>query len=219
MSLYDSAVGTGGGRAPLVGRVRELAKVQGCLDRARGGLGAVLVVSGEAGIGKSRLLREAARHASDSGFAVHVGAAEQMTQTRPFGPWLDALEITPSSRDEDLRSVAVLLRAAILASAGELGSATHVVIEDLVDLVERLAAEVPRMIVIEDLQWADDATVLTARAVARSAAHLRVLLVVSHRTGGLPAIGRRLRRELLDLDVATDLPLAELDHAAAQGLA
>ena len=219
MSLYTDAVQAADGWALLLGRARDAATVQDCLDRARDGLGAVLVVSGEPGIGKSRLLREAARQASGSGFAVHVGTADEMTQTRPFGPWLEALEITASSSDENRRSVAVLLRAAILASAGELGSATHVVIEDLVDLVERLVADAPRMIVIEDLQWADDATLLAARAVARSAAHLPLVLVMSHRTGGLSAFQQRLCRDLLGLDGATELPLAELDHAAARRLA
>ncbi|PZS33311.1 MAG: hypothetical protein DLM61_05445, partial [Pseudonocardiales bacterium] len=85
MSLYNSAVRTQDGRPLLVGRARASATAQECLYRARGGLGALLVVSGEPGIGKSRLLREAARQASDSGFAVHVGTAAEMTQTRPFG--------------------------------------------------------------------------------------------------------------------------------------
>jgi DNA-binding CsgD family transcriptional regulator len=217
MSLYTFAVRTPDGRALLLGRAQALATVHECLDRARGGLGAVLVVSGEAGIGKSRLLRQAAGEAS--GFAVHVGTADEMTQTRPFSPWLEALQITVSARDEGRRSVAVLLRAAMLASAGELGSATHVVIEDLVDLVERLADEMPRMIVIEDLQWADEETVLTARAVARSAAHLPLVLVMSYRSGALSPIAQRLCREVLGMDGACELPLAELDHATARRLA
>src|SRR5437870_3889501 len=79
---------------PLVGRRTELERLQGYLDRVASGTASVLVIEGEAGIGKSRLVAEVPHLAESRGFALLHGAADELSRTRPFGVVADALGIT-----------------------------------------------------------------------------------------------------------------------------
>lgn len=76
-------------RLPLVGRAREVALLEGCLTGERPPL---LLLAGEPGIGKTRLLQEAVQRASDAGWRVLVGGCHQTGGRAPFAPLLEALE-------------------------------------------------------------------------------------------------------------------------------
>ena len=87
-------------RSPvLIGREREVATLQTLIEQARQGRGQVLLLSGEAGIGKSRLLAEGKRQAGEQGFLVLQGNCFPPDRSAPYAPLLDLLS---SSQTQDL---------------------------------------------------------------------------------------------------------------------
>ena len=146
-----------GGR--LVGREVELERVAGALVSVRDGASRCLLVTGEAGIGKSRLVAEAVA-ALDDALVLTGHAVDMSTGEIPFGVVADTLR--------DLLRVAgaeVLLPAEAAALAPLLpGAASHGQVERVqllstfLDLIERLASERLVVWVVEDLHWADSAT-------------------------------------------------------------
>ncbi len=79
----------------LLGRARELALLDDAVDRAKTGSGAVWVVSGEAGIGKTRLVQEVVRRASAAGMAVALGQAQETAEAAPYWLWHGVLRELP----------------------------------------------------------------------------------------------------------------------------
>ena len=75
-----------------MGREAELAAVDGALVRLAGGRGGACLISGEPGIGKSRLLEEAGRRAAGGGLSVFEGRATELERDFPFGAFIDALD-------------------------------------------------------------------------------------------------------------------------------
>src|SRR5215213_7630489 len=73
---------------PLVGRDRELALLHDCLTAARDGRGSLVLIGGEAGIGKTALSDALCRTAADAGTRVVAGNCYDRTETPPYGPWL-----------------------------------------------------------------------------------------------------------------------------------
>src|SRR4051794_31932192 len=76
----------------LVGRDRELATLHDRLAAARTGRGSLVLISGEAGIGKTALANRLAREATDARVAVLAGHCYDRTETPPYGPWLEITE-------------------------------------------------------------------------------------------------------------------------------
>src|SRR5262245_34726980 len=101
-------------RTPLVGRQGELAVVAGCLDAVVGGRGGALIVSGEPGVGKSRLVFEARQVAIERGFQLFDGACFEEDRSVPFGPIGDLLRTFLAASDE--RDPARLVPAALMAA-------------------------------------------------------------------------------------------------------
>src|SRR5262245_58700921 len=86
----------------IVGRERELAALAGWLDEATTGRGVIALVSGEPGIGKTRILEAATTRAKDRGFAVVWGRAWEVSSAPPYWPWIEALRgllARPHGRD------------------------------------------------------------------------------------------------------------------------
>ena len=90
----------------LVGRDQELGQVRWCLAAAEGGRGSVVILRGEAGIGKTRLVGEITGDASARGMAVRSAEASEFEQTRPFGVICDALGVSPRAPDPALAGLA-----------------------------------------------------------------------------------------------------------------
>ena len=88
-----------GADVPLVGRLAELDRIGEALAAAAAGHGRVMVVEGEAGIGKTRLLDAALDHARGLGMQVFRAHAEEFESRRPFGAVADCLGVTRSSTD------------------------------------------------------------------------------------------------------------------------
>jgi DNA-binding CsgD family transcriptional regulator/tetratricopeptide (TPR) repeat protein len=158
----------------LVGRDDELAILAHGFDRLRDAAGAVIIVEGEAGIGKTRLLDEAERRAREAGVTVRRGAAEELEQGRTFGAFLDALDPEGSANKE------TELRRRLRAAAGST-DARFLAQEAILDEIESLTTSAPLLLALDDLHWSDRATLAAARALGRRVDRLPLLLVLASR--------------------------------------
>jgi DNA-binding SARP family transcriptional activator len=172
---------------PLVGRAAELAVLDGVLDTAAAGAPGVAVLVGEAGVGKSRLLRELAARASARGFAVARGHGSRDDGAPPLWPWATLL------RD---------LGATLPTVAGG-ETARFEVWEAVAAQLAEAAAARPLLAVLDDLHWADPSTLrlLThlVDTVSEPGHAGRVALVVARRShpdpaGPLAELGEALAR-------------------------
>src|SRR5262245_1655819 len=80
---------------PLVGREREQAALREALDAALTGHGSLVLIGGEAGIGKTALAEALCQEAAEQGALVLVGRCYDLSETPPYGPWAEALELVP----------------------------------------------------------------------------------------------------------------------------
>jgi DNA-binding CsgD family transcriptional regulator len=166
----------------LIGREREIAMGRARLAAVRGGAAGVVVVEGEAGIGKTALVDGYAAVASGMGIAVVRGAAHPFERNRPFGAVIDALELRPRSADERRAAVGRLLVDEGRGDASEtVGDARFQIVEEVTDLLETMCAETPVLLLLEDLHWADDSTLATAAAIVHRLAHVPLLVVLTCR--------------------------------------
>jgi DNA-binding CsgD family transcriptional regulator len=155
----------------LRGRDGELAVIGEQLDRVRAGSGAVVLLEGAPGMGKSRLLIEVERIARRLSLAVGLGAAEPSESVVEFAPLLRALfdGREPLLAHDGLRG----LRAG--------PEQRYWMLQDLQSLIERAALERPMLICVDDLQWADAGTVAALGALPTALASLPVGWVLAAR--------------------------------------
>ena len=194
----------------FVGRREELAWLSRHLADARQGTGRVVMVIGQAGIGKSRLLDEFAGEARRSGARMLIGRAHESEQVLAFGPWIDALRAADVGNDETvLASLRPAWRAELARLLPELetpglppaGQYSRRLFESILRIVEALAQRQPTIVVLEDVQWADEMTLRLLAFFARQILERRVLVVTTVREEDLPvtpALARvvdELRRE------------------------
>ncbi|MEV6317822.1 BTAD domain-containing putative transcriptional regulator [Streptomyces sp. NPDC051776] len=217
----------------MVGRGEEMARLRRVLDTARGGRAAWAIISGEAGIGKTRLAQELACMAEDSGFTVAWGRCVEDGDAPPFWPVSQLLRglgfVGGSSRHDagPLASLVASVRGERREAGAEAG-AGHERFALFDETAGWLAAQVgtrPTLCVIDDLQWADADTLALMTFLARhlhdaplamvgttrdsSAAHYPDFLTTSVRRGGtciaLRALTVRDVQALLpDADEETD---------------
>ena len=168
---------------PIRGRAGEL-KVIGALVAALAqGRGGVLVIEGPPGIGKSRLLTEVMALADKGGVRTLFGEAFEYQQTVPFfALFMATLRADPPVGD-----------AEALRRLGGSADLRYWVVRDLADAIHAAAAETPLAIVLEDIHWADNGTLLALRSLATARPDVAVLWVLTARTGaGGPAVQETL---------------------------
>jgi DNA-binding CsgD family transcriptional regulator/tetratricopeptide (TPR) repeat protein len=201
----------------FVGRAAELSRLTRLLAKAADGAPATLLVRGEVGVGKSRLLREFADQARQAGAQVLWGACIALgTGELPYAPLIDALRRLVRGAGPDQMAEIAGAGYAELASlvsdlthAGEDPAAAPVtgrgaqsrVFAAVLDLLDQLGADRPVVLVMEDLQWADPSTLDLFGYLARARTSERLLLVGSYRTTHLPP-RHQLRTLVLELDLA-----------------
>jgi DNA-binding SARP family transcriptional activator len=215
---------------PLVGRTEELTRLRQALTAAwRDGGRAVLVI-GEAGVGKTRLVETLTAEATGRGGRVVLGRAHETEQLLPFRPWVDALRADGAVREiagEELRPV---WRDRLAILCPELGDAPREVstapeesvrlLEAVTEVVGRLAVRQPLLLVLEDLHWADDMSVRLLGFLARRLGARPALVVGTVREEELAA-SRELRRTVEDLERTghvTRLSLSSLSRAETHTL-
>jgi DNA-binding SARP family transcriptional activator len=216
---------------PLVGREAEMARIEEALDRTWAGDGLALGLDGEAGIGKSRLAAEAAARAQRRGGRVLVGRCYETEQILPYGPWLDALRSAGIARDAALLDGlgpvwrAELARLLPEAAGAEFpagaGSEPARAFEAVAQVLERLAAGQPLVVVLKDLQWADETNVRLAAFLGRRLQNRPVLLLATGRTEEMrdAPLLRGTRQELERAGRIVTLDVSRLSREATLALA
>jgi DNA-binding CsgD family transcriptional regulator/tetratricopeptide (TPR) repeat protein len=159
----------------LIGRDDEIALLTSCVREVAAGQGRAVLIEGEPGIGKTALVRTACAEASRHGCQVFWGAGDELGQTLPLSPFLDGLRTRESIPSPRRKTIVALLRGELPSGRGE--DVTAALAEQLLALVDDLCATQPTVLVIDDLQWADQASVGLWERLARSARHRPLLLI------------------------------------------
>ncbi|HSK35478.1 MAG TPA: AAA family ATPase, partial [Actinomycetota bacterium] len=192
----------------FVGRTQELARLAAAGDRAAGGTPTAVLIGGEAGVGKTRLVGEVVAGARAAGATVLAGGCVELGgEGVPFAPLIEALRGFVRDLDEPglARLAPGQARAELARLLPELGppggpgagerpafggdpgpwSEQGRLFELLLGLLERLGAERPAVLVVEDLHWADRSTRDLLAFLVRNLRHGRLLLVLTYRSDEL----------------------------------
>lgn len=181
----------------LIGRTAAVAALRDVVADARIGRGHTLVLSGEAGIGKTRLVAEATADASAEGFRVLQGACYPQDGSTPYAPVLDLLRSSLSSETMETVVTATdpIARALfpmlpdLVRMPSDVGSLPSLdpaqeqlrLFAALRQIFLRIATRQPVLVVIEDLQWSDDTTLAFLLTLVRPIAALRMLVLLTYR--------------------------------------
>jgi DNA-binding CsgD family transcriptional regulator/tetratricopeptide (TPR) repeat protein len=187
----------------FVGRVRELAALGDMLTRASSGEPVLVLIGGEAGVGKTRLAAQLAAHAAGRGVRVLRGGCVPLGEEGlPFAPVSEALrglasQLTP----DELAAVAGPAHQELsrlfhdpaaggqeIPVGGDAVFGRGRLFELLLDMVERLSAEVPLLLVMEDLHWADRSTRDLVTFLASYLSAGRVMVALTFRSDELPGL-------------------------------
>ena len=184
-------------RTALVGREEELATLEDAWRRVQAGVPGVVMVAGEPGIGKTRLIAEFCRRAQADGATVLFGRSQEETLA-PYQPWVEALRQYVAACPVDELRLQMGARRRILAKlVPEFAAAQDAAPTDpgdrfaLFSAVASLLGEAARthtaVVVLDDLHWADDATLLLLRHVAQASSDAPLLLLGTYRATELVA--------------------------------
>jgi DNA-binding winged helix-turn-helix (wHTH) protein len=199
------------GAGPFVGRTVALGRLQAALQRTKSGRGGACALLGEAGIGKTRAAEVLEAQAADAGFLVSWGRCHVFGDAPPLWPWLQVVRSCESQLPSSLASQPLerSLRGATEAdeadgepddearSGGGLDlhaqSAWHATLAWMSEVTKQISAAQPWLIVLEDVQWADAATLELLAHVIAEATQQRLLLVLTARDVELPSDPRSRR--------------------------
>jgi len=215
---------------PVVGRQAELTRLLAAAREATHGRGQLIVLRGEAGIGKTRLLQELQSLVGSLGLTSLLGACFDVTRALAFSPWVEALRAAGVTEDRALADqLATTWRAEIARLIPELGllgvqpseqSQDHLrLFEAVAQLFDHLARRQPLLVMLEDIHWADDMSVRLLFHLARRLRRAPVFLAATVRVDQFPQ-GGAVEQLLLDLerdrpDTCIELrPLSRIDVAA-----
>ncbi|HET9648322.1 MAG TPA: AAA family ATPase [Microlunatus sp.] len=199
----------------VVGRGVELATAYEALRAAAEGRSSSLLIEGDAGIGKTRMVGAIVEAARARGMSVLSGQAHPFERTRPFGVVASALGLERRSADPRRAAVGALI-AGDSAPTGP--GLQYRVVEEIVDVVEAHCTERPVLLVAEDLHWSDAASLGTISTVVRRLPLSALLVVVTVRPVPLSADVVRLVEDLHDAR-ATSVRLGPLAPADLRTLA
>jgi DNA-binding CsgD family transcriptional regulator/tetratricopeptide (TPR) repeat protein len=197
----------------LVGRDNETALLTELVKELSVGHGSSVLIEGEPGIGKSALVRNMVTGAQDAGCQVFWGAGDELGQALPLVPFLDGLRVREPDDNPRRATIVRLLRGEATADRGT--DIPGALAEQLLALVTEQCAAQPTILVVDDLQWADAASVNLWGRLARSAERLPLLLIGMMRPVPQRADLLALRRVVGEAD---RLPLTELSADATADL-
>ncbi|SDD50250.1 Response regulator containing a CheY-like receiver domain and an HTH DNA-binding domain [Geodermatophilus telluris] len=200
-----------GGTLDLVGRAAELERVDRLLDGARGGRPGLLVVEGDAGVGKTAVLQAAAARARGFGQVTARGVESEAALPHAalgelLGPLRPLLGEVPPGQ-------AAALAAALGWGPADVPGDRHLVAAGTLSLLAAAALRAPLLVVVDDLQWVDPESAAAVLFAARRVHGDRTAVLLARRPGADPPAGASVLR-LADLDPAA---VAELLAGAVAG--
>jgi hypothetical protein len=181
---------------PFVGRVQELQELRAALGEAAARHGCLLLVTGEPGIGKSRLMEELARQLPEQGWQVLVGRCWEHGGAPAYWPWMQVVRAAGSELSECLPSA---------PTAADPEAARFLLFDALGRFLREVADSGPVLVVLDDLHAADEPSLLLLRFLAQTVTDEPVVLVGAYRDaeprihelaglfGDLARVGRRVR--------------------------
>lgn len=201
--------------SPLfAGRAAELAELRSAAERVRSGTSARVLITGEAGIGKSRLTAEFVAGVGADWLTVNGGCPELGAEFLPYVAFLPIVQQLVEAEGGSSPGSAL---SALLPQSGDTDDESPgtrlALLHQLLALIERAAARRPLLLVVEDLHWADSASREFFGYLARNLGERQVMLVGTVRTGELPT-GHPIRQLVAELGRREDvvsLPLEPLD--------
>ncbi len=202
----------------LVGRDTELGVLRDAASALARGSGQVVWLDGEPGIGKSELLTAGLAELDNAKVQLCWGSGDELAQRFPLRVMLECLGVEPGSPDPRRARVAELAQR--LSDGRDLlggGGNALGVVDGLVDLVRELCRDEPLALVVDDMQWVDDASLLVWNRLARLVPELPLLLVGACRPVPRTAKLMALRKTVLSQS-GTMLELGRLDDAAIDRL-
>jgi DNA-binding winged helix-turn-helix (wHTH) protein/tetratricopeptide (TPR) repeat protein len=208
---------------PFVGRAEPMERLLGALHGARGGRGRLCLLTGDAGMGKTRCVSEFAIVARRSRLSVSSGRCLEGGRTAAFWPWVQVLRDTLAEEDvpADVKIEVQGLLAELVPrpdtldrrlendDASGLG-ARFWVLEKLSRHLLRAGEKTPRVILLEDVHWADEASLDLLAFLAAELAHVSVLVVATARDT-LPAGSEAWAKVLSRLGPCERIELAALN--------
>ncbi|MFG3138448.1 ATP-binding protein [Streptomyces sp. NPDC048211] len=206
----------------LVGREHHMALLSSVMEDLANGRGSVILMQGEPGIGKSALLAAGLAEAAGRGLDVRHGVCDELNQRLPLAVVQQALgdafasggQRGDTTADHPASDDAQGHHSARFVTGDPVTAAA----EELLVLVDRLCAERPLVLALDDLQWADEATLLVWRRLCRTAAQRPLVLI-----GACRPVPQRSELDLLRRDVrdhaGTTLTLDRLSDAEVAELA
>jgi tetratricopeptide (TPR) repeat protein len=221
---------------PFVGRTNEYGLLIGLIARLTTGAGQTVLIEGEPGIGKSRLMREAARYAEARGIATLATNCYEIERAIPYQPVIDlvsrALERAPHAALRDLAPVSLAELAALVPEIAERFPDLPQLSNDFPEarqarlsravgqLLEATRGGRPFVLMVDDIQWADEASATVLHYLARHAPERPVLVMYAYRDEELDS-DERLARLVESLRRGADarrVPLGRLGLADAERL-
>lgn len=231
-----SPIGTASDAIPFVGRGNEYGLLIGLVARLTAGSGYTILIEGEPGIGKSRLLREIARYADAQGLPTLATNCYEIERAMPYQPVIDlvtrALDRVSDAALSNLAPVSLSELAALAPEIGErfpdlpqlsndFPEARQARLSRAVDMLLDASRDGrPAILMVDDIQWADDATAQVLHYIARHAARRPVLMICTYRDEEVDSDERLAQRvESLRRDAhARRMPLARLAYADTERL-
>jgi DNA-binding winged helix-turn-helix (wHTH) protein/tetratricopeptide (TPR) repeat protein len=186
----------------FVGREDVLARIAAAIDAARGGRGRLVLLTGDAGMGKTRTAHEAAARARRAGVRVLTGWCHEDEAAPSLWPWLHVLRPLVAEGDAadlarelgeatiDLAELLPELRAhapsSVARAVVDPQQARFRLFDTLVRLVKHAVRDGPHLVVLDDFHWADAASISLLGSLTRELPESRLVLLVTHRPADLP---------------------------------
>ncbi len=237
----QTGVLSGRERTPYVGRAQERAQLLEAVERARSGAGSLVLIGGEAGVGKSRLVHETAEEARRLGMTVLTGHCVDQQGAPPYLPTIEHLEeaarnLTPERLREVLGENApeiAKLMPELRARYPDIPEPISLppeqerryLLHGISEFVARNARNNPILLVFEDLHWADESTLLLVQHLAQRIAEMPLLAIGTYRdtelkpgrplAAVLPELLRQRRADEIVLGRLTQEGVSEILQARA----